>query len=248
MNWAGSLLWGFVSTVVLTGLMAASQGLGLSRMSLPYMLGSMFTPDRDRAKLVGFGVHLLNGWWLAFIYAAAFQSWRRAAWWLGAAIGFVHALFSSRRRGAPAAFVGLVLCGALAIGAYLYVERTSTRVYHTTFGTCLGRYVTPPPANFERDFFQAPGRGEWLRTALDGSIPPARLVRMADRLYIQCEPTLGYRSSARVALAVQRLVDLELDGHFERAILEIPAGDWAFNSRLDSLHEPRTVPDARIER
>jgi hypothetical protein len=151
------------------------------------------------------------------------------------AIGFVHALFSSRRRGAPAAFVGLVLCGALAIGAYLYVERTSTRVYHTTFGTCLGRYVTPPPANFERDFFQAPGRGEWLRTALDGSIPPARLVRMADRLYIQCEPTLGYRSSARVALAVQRLVDLELDGHFERAILEIPAGDWAFNSRLDSL-------------
>ena len=93
MNRRGSLLWGFVGTIVLTGLMSASQGLGLTRMSLPYMLGTIFTPDRDRAKLVGFGVHLLNGWWLAFIYAAAFQSWRRATWWLGAAIGLVHGLF-----------------------------------------------------------------------------------------------------------------------------------------------------------
>jgi uncharacterized membrane protein YagU involved in acid resistance len=39
------------------------------------------------------GVHLVNGWLLALIYAAAFQSWRRATWWLGAAIGLVHGLF-----------------------------------------------------------------------------------------------------------------------------------------------------------
>jgi hypothetical protein len=71
MNRGGALLWGFVGTVVLTGLMSASQGLGLSRMSLPYMLGTLFTADRDKAKLVGFGVHLLNGWLFAFVYAAA---------------------------------------------------------------------------------------------------------------------------------------------------------------------------------
>jgi uncharacterized membrane protein YagU involved in acid resistance len=93
MNWGGTILWGFVGTAVMTGLMFASQGLGLTRMSLPFMLGTMFTADRDRAKLVGFGVHLVNGWWLALIYAAAFQSWRRASWWLGAGIGLVHALF-----------------------------------------------------------------------------------------------------------------------------------------------------------
>ncbi len=151
------------------------------------------------------------------------------------AVGFVHALFSSRATGATAAFVGLVLCGAAGIGAYVFVEQTSTRIYHRAVGTCLGRYVTPPPANFERDFFQAPGRGEWLRTALDGRVPPVRLVRNAGWLYLQCEPSLGYRSSTRVALAVQRLVDLELDGDFERSILEIPAGEWEFNSRLDSL-------------
>jgi hypothetical protein len=62
-------------------------------MNLPYMLGTMVTPDRDRAKLVGFGMHLVNGWLFAFLYAAAFESWGRATWWLGAAIGLVHALF-----------------------------------------------------------------------------------------------------------------------------------------------------------
>ena len=93
MNRGGTLLWGFVGTVVLTGLMAGSQGLGLTRMSLPFMLGTMFTPNRDRAKLAGFGVHLLNGWLFAGVYVAAFESWRRATWWLGAGIGLVHALF-----------------------------------------------------------------------------------------------------------------------------------------------------------
>jgi hypothetical protein len=93
MNGRNSALWGFVATVALTGVMSASQGLGITRMSLPYMLGTIFTANRDRAKLVGFGVHLCNGWLFAGVYAAAFRSWRRANWWLGAAIGLAHGLF-----------------------------------------------------------------------------------------------------------------------------------------------------------
>ena len=93
MNKRSVTLWGFVATVVLTGVMSGSQGLGLTRMSLPYMLGTIFTPDRDRAKFVGFGVHMLNGWLFAAVYAAAFRSWRRSTWWLGATIGLVHGLF-----------------------------------------------------------------------------------------------------------------------------------------------------------
>ncbi len=92
MNTRSITLWGFVSTLILTSLMAGSQALGFTRMNLPYMLGTMVTPDRDRAKLLGFGMHLVNGWLFASLYAAAFQSWRRATWWLGAAIGLVHAL------------------------------------------------------------------------------------------------------------------------------------------------------------
>jgi hypothetical protein len=93
MNWRSTALWGFVGTIFLTGTMSGGQGLGLTRMSLPFMLGTMFTADRDRAKLVGTGVHFINGWLLASIYAAAFQSWRRTTWWLGMAIGAVHGLF-----------------------------------------------------------------------------------------------------------------------------------------------------------
>jgi len=93
MNWRGVSLWGFAATVVLTSLMAGSQALGLTRMNLPFMLGTVTTPNRDRAKLVGFGMHLVNGWLFAGLYAAAFQSWRRANWRLGALIGLVHGLF-----------------------------------------------------------------------------------------------------------------------------------------------------------
>src|SRR5262249_17755531 len=90
MNRSSTILWGFVATVFLTGIMAGSQGLGLTRMNIPFMLGTMFPPNRDRAKLIGFVAHLLNGWAFATAYAAAFESWRRATWWLGAAIGLVH--------------------------------------------------------------------------------------------------------------------------------------------------------------
>ncbi len=50
MNWSGWLLWGFVGTVVLTTLMAGSQGMHLTRMNLPYMLGTIFTASRDRPR------------------------------------------------------------------------------------------------------------------------------------------------------------------------------------------------------
>jgi uncharacterized membrane protein YagU involved in acid resistance len=93
MNTGRTIFWGFVSTVVLTSLMAGSQGLGLTRMNIPFMLGTMFTANRDRAKLVGALVHVVNGWLFASLYALAFQYWRRSTWWLGAAIGLVHALF-----------------------------------------------------------------------------------------------------------------------------------------------------------
>jgi hypothetical protein len=86
------LLWGFVGTVVLTTVMSGAQGLGLSRMSIPFVLGTMITPNRDRAPLIGFLIHLVNGWPFAFLYAFAFESWHRAGWWLGAGIGLVHGL------------------------------------------------------------------------------------------------------------------------------------------------------------
>lgn len=93
MNLWSWLLWGFVATVVLTTISGATQSLGLTRMNFLYMLGTMFTPDRDRAKLYGFFVHLGVGWVFSLIYVVIFESVGAAGWWRGTIIGVLHAFF-----------------------------------------------------------------------------------------------------------------------------------------------------------
>jgi hypothetical protein len=86
-------LSGFGATVVLTALFGVAQGLGWTRMSLPVLLGTMFTPDRDRARLVGNLVHLANGWILSAIYFAVFSLAGAPSAGLGALVGLVHGVF-----------------------------------------------------------------------------------------------------------------------------------------------------------
>lgn len=93
MNWGSWLVWGFASTVVLTTLMSGSQSLGLTRMNTPYLLGTMVTANRDRAKVIGIVVHMINGWLFSLVYIAAFHASGGPAWWKGAAIGLVHSMF-----------------------------------------------------------------------------------------------------------------------------------------------------------
>jgi hypothetical protein len=125
MNWGSWLLWGFVSTVVLTSILASTQGLGLTRMNVPYLLGTMFTPDRDRAKLIGIFLHFLNGWIFSLIYVAAFQSLGRSTWWIGAAFGLVQAIF--------------VLAVALPVLPALH-----PRVANEQYGPTADRQLEPP--------------------------------------------------------------------------------------------------------
>jgi hypothetical protein len=154
MNKGGITLWGFVGTVVLTSVLAACQELGLTRINLPFMLGTMVTADRDRAKVAGFAMHVINGWLFAALYAAAFRSWRRATWWLGALIGLVHALFvltvampmlpglhprmASEQRG-PTPTRQLAPPGFMARN---YGQRTPASVIlaHLLFGAILGAF------------------------------------------------------------------------------------------------------------
>lgn len=93
MNWSSWLLWGFVSTLALTTMSAASQGFGLTRMNLPYMLGTILTPNRDKAKLYGFFMHMGLGLVFSLLYVLIFQSLGEARWWLGVMIGIAQALF-----------------------------------------------------------------------------------------------------------------------------------------------------------
>ncbi|HEU4634405.1 MAG TPA: hypothetical protein VFS22_10490 [Flavisolibacter sp.] len=93
MNVSNILLWGFAATLILTTIMAASKPLGLTRMDLPFLLGTLFTANRNKAPLFGFIIHLAIGWMFAFLYAAAFTSAGIYTWWFGLAIGFVHGAF-----------------------------------------------------------------------------------------------------------------------------------------------------------
>jgi heme A synthase len=54
MDWAGWAIFGFVATVVLTGIMVGAQLAGLSRMDLPMMLGTVFVESPDGARVIGF--------------------------------------------------------------------------------------------------------------------------------------------------------------------------------------------------
>src|SRR5712691_53810 len=93
MNIPSILLWGFAATVLLTSLSIAAQSLGLTRIDIPFIIGTMFTADRDRAGMVGLMVHLVNGWIFALVYGLFFENVHMATWWYGALLGFGQGAF-----------------------------------------------------------------------------------------------------------------------------------------------------------
>jgi len=157
MSWGSWFVWGFASTIVLTMLMAGSQGLGLTRMNIPYLLGTMLTPDRDRAKALGVLIHVVNGWVFSLVYVAAFHAWGGPTWWKGALIGVVHAGFvltaglptlpglhprmASETRG-PTVVRQLEPPGFLGVN-YGYRTGLSIVIAHGVFGVILGAFYAP---------------------------------------------------------------------------------------------------------
>ena len=91
----GALAGGFVGTLVLTTALRAANELNLTRMDLPFLLGTAFTSDRTRAKSLGYVLHFLAGLTFALIYYGIFLAIGRSGWWLGAIFGLAHGLFSA---------------------------------------------------------------------------------------------------------------------------------------------------------
>lgn len=90
----GALAGGAVGTVVLTSGLRLSQELGLTRMDLPLLLGTMFTERRAAASVIGYVVHFVNGLLFSLVYAAVFLATDHAGWLFGLALGAVHAAFA----------------------------------------------------------------------------------------------------------------------------------------------------------
>jgi hypothetical protein len=90
----GAVVGGLAGTVVLTTLLRGASELGLTRIDLPFLLGTAVTTDRVRAKAVGYALHFVFGVFFALAYYAIFAVIGAAGVLLGALFGFVHALFA----------------------------------------------------------------------------------------------------------------------------------------------------------
>lgn len=154
----GALGWGALATAVLTLMLTASQGLGWSRISLPYIIGTTFAADRSRAMTVGFVVHWVLGLGFALLYSLIFEGWGRSGILLGAGLGVFHGLFvlvvgmeflsaihprmASRHHG-PTPTRQLEPPGFLALN-YGGGTPVITLLAHVAYGALLGAFYTIP--------------------------------------------------------------------------------------------------------
>jgi hypothetical protein len=94
MTVGGALAGGFAGTLVLTTVLRTASEARLTRMDLPFLLGTIFTVERRRAKVLGYLAHFGLGLAFALIYFAIFSAIGQSGWGLGALFGLVHGIFA----------------------------------------------------------------------------------------------------------------------------------------------------------
>jgi hypothetical protein len=92
--WA-ALAGGFVGTLILTTALRAANELGLTRVDLPFLLGTAVTHDRARAKALGYLLHVIAGELFAVLYYAIFTAIGTSGWLLGALFGLLHGIVAT---------------------------------------------------------------------------------------------------------------------------------------------------------
>jgi hypothetical protein len=152
MNWGSWLLSGFVATIALSTLLAGSQGFGLTRMNLPYLIGTAVSSHREKAMFYGLVIHMLNGWVFSILYVLLFEDCHLSNWWFGSLLGIAHALFvltvgmklipslhprMATEQHGPTASRMLEPPGFLALH-YGYRTPLSVLLAHAAFGAVLG--------------------------------------------------------------------------------------------------------------
>ena len=157
MDWSGWALFGLIATATLTAIMIAAQMMGLTRLDLPLLLGTLASADPDRARAAGFMIHLGVGQGFALGYAATFALLGRATWWIGGLLGLLHAAVAltvlvpllagvhprvASTRAGPASTAVLEPPGLLGIN---YGSQTPivAVVAHVAYGIALGLLLRP---------------------------------------------------------------------------------------------------------
>jgi hypothetical protein len=153
----GAVVGGLAGTLVLTTVLRGASELGLTRMDIPFLLGTAVTDDRVRAKAIGYALHFGFGLLFALAYYAIFLVIDESGFLLGGLFGLVHALF------AGSALVNVLLpavhrrmgTGFTAAGAAPLLEPPGflllnygrqtplvTVVAHIAYGAIVGGFVS----------------------------------------------------------------------------------------------------------
>ncbi|WP_077490826.1 hypothetical protein [Sinomonas mesophila] len=152
MDWSGWALFGLMATGALTAVMIAAQMAGFTRLDLPLVLGTLVTPDPDRARVVGFFLHLIAGQTFALGYAWTFALLGWSSWWLGGLLGLLHGAVAltlilpllpgvhprmASHRAGPSSRAGLEPPGLLGLNYGVQTPAVAAAA-HVLYGVVLG--------------------------------------------------------------------------------------------------------------
>jgi hypothetical protein len=153
----GAVAGGFIGTLVLTTALSTASQLGLTRMDLPFLLGTIVSSDRSRAKALGYAMHFATGQLFALVYLGIFAAIGHSGWLSGALFGLVHGLFAGTalvtvllpvihpRMGTPfSAAADRPLLEAPGFMMLNYGRRTplATILAHIAYGAIVGGFIS----------------------------------------------------------------------------------------------------------
>ena len=154
--WA-ALAGGFAGTLVLTTVLRTASELHLTRIDLPFLLGTVVTADQTRAKAIGYAAHFGFGLVFALGYYGLFAAIGRHDWWLGALFGLGESLFAGSflvnvllplvhpRMGTPlsdAGTVALLEPPGFMLRNYGLQTPVVSLVAHVLYGTIIALFLT----------------------------------------------------------------------------------------------------------
>jgi len=96
MNVLGAIVAGLAGTAVMTMMMSIAPRMGMPKMDMPRMLGTMLISREETATVVGMVIHFMMGAIFAIIYALLWSlGVGSATWWWGLIFGAVHGLVAA---------------------------------------------------------------------------------------------------------------------------------------------------------
>jgi hypothetical protein len=151
------LAGGFAGTLVLTTVLRTASELNLTRMDLPFLLGTIVSIDRTRAKAIGYVAHFALGLLFALIYYAMFVALGRHDWWLGTLLGLGQGVFAGTvlinvllplvhprmgTRFSDITTIALLEAPGFMARNYGLQTPTASLIAHILYGTIIGLAVT----------------------------------------------------------------------------------------------------------